>query len=279
VSPSRPGHGGSTPAALARLRSPAVPDGAVLVVPIGSTEQHGPHLPLGTDTVIAEALAARLADARPDVVVAPALPYGSSGEHAGFPGTLSIGQAGCELLLLELVRSADGFAGTVLVSAHGGNAQPIARAVAVLIGERRAVLAWAPALATWPDADAHAGRVETSLMLALAPGDVALDAAEPGNRRPLAELADALRAGGVRSVSPNGVLGDPGGATADEGERLLERLTADLVSAVEAWRAQIQRGARQERAGRRGAGPPCGPVAASPPTRTEARRDTGDAAT
>ena len=57
----------------------------------GSTEQHGPHLPLSTDTDIALALADALAARRPDVVVAPALPYGASGEHAGFPGTLSIG--------------------------------------------------------------------------------------------------------------------------------------------------------------------------------------------
>ena len=61
---------------------------SVLVVPLGSTEQHGPHLPLSTDTVIAVALAERVAAARPDVLVAPALPYGSSGEHSGFAGTL-----------------------------------------------------------------------------------------------------------------------------------------------------------------------------------------------
>ena len=65
--------------------------GAVLAVPVGSTEQHGPHLPLSTDTDIAVALCDRLAAARPDVLAAPPVGYGSSGEHAGFPGTLSIG--------------------------------------------------------------------------------------------------------------------------------------------------------------------------------------------
>jgi creatinine amidohydrolase len=235
---------------LVRLRSPAVPTDALLAVPLGSMEQHGPHLPLATDTVIAEALVARLAAAVAGVVVAPALPFGSSGEHAGFAGTLSIGQAGLELVVVELARSADAFAGTVLVSAHGGNAEPLARAVRVLTGENRRVLTWAPGLAGWPDADAHAGRIETSLMLALARDDVALDAAEPGNRRPLAELAESLRAGGVRTVSPNGVLGDPTGATADEGERLLARMTADLVAAVEEWRApRRQRTGPQARAG------------------------------
>src|SRR5689334_11179637 len=105
---------------------------SILVVPLGSTEQHGPHLPLGTDSAIAAALAGRLAAARADVVVAPALPYGSAGEHAAFPGTLSIGAAALELVVVELVRSADAFAGVVLVSGHGGNAAPLAAAVATL---------------------------------------------------------------------------------------------------------------------------------------------------
>ncbi len=80
--------------------------GAVLAVPVGSTEQHGPHLPLSTDTDIAVALCDRLAAARPDVLVAPPVGYGASGEHAGFPGTLSIGLGALELLLIELGRSA-----------------------------------------------------------------------------------------------------------------------------------------------------------------------------
>src|SRR4030081_1452778 len=80
--------------------------GPLLAVPLGSTEQHGPHLPLDTDTRIATALAAGLARRRDDGVVAPALPYGASGEHAGFPGTLSVGTPALELLLVELVRSA-----------------------------------------------------------------------------------------------------------------------------------------------------------------------------
>ena len=63
----------------------------LLIVPLGATEQHGPHLPLQTDTAIAEALARRLAEVRPHAVVAPALPYGSSGEHQAFPGTLPLG--------------------------------------------------------------------------------------------------------------------------------------------------------------------------------------------
>ena len=219
---------------LERLTSGRVPEGALLVVPLGATEQHGPHLPLGTDTAIATALCRALADAwtEPALVVAPAVAYGSSGEHAGFAGTLSIGQEGTEVLVVELVRSADVFAGTVLVSAHGGNAAPLARAVATLTAEGRHVLAWSPRA---PGGDAHAGRTETSLMLAIAPDDVDLAAAVPGDIRPLSELAPALRAGGVAAVSANGVLGDPRGATAEEGHSLLSAFTAELVAAVEAW--------------------------------------------
>src|SRR5262245_3047683 len=73
--------------------------GALLAVPLGATEQHGPHLALSTDTDLAVALSDRLARARPGVVVAPPLAYGSSGEHQDFAGTLSIGQEALELVL------------------------------------------------------------------------------------------------------------------------------------------------------------------------------------
>jgi mycofactocin precursor peptide peptidase len=201
----------------------------VLAVPVGSTEQHGPHLPLSTDTDIAAALAEWLARARPNVLVAPAVPYGSSGEHAGFPGTLSIGHAALEQLLTELVRSADAFAGVVLVSAHVGNAQAVQRAIATLSAEGRRVMAWSPS----DYCDAHAGRSETSLLLALDSGRVHTHAAEAGARQPLPELMTALRKGGVRAVSPNGVLGDPTGASADEGRAVLEALAARLISEVD----------------------------------------------
>jgi mycofactocin precursor peptide peptidase len=205
----------------------------VLALPLGSTEQHGPHLPVATDTEIAVALAGRLAEVRPDVVVGPALAYGSSGEHAGFPGTLSIGQVALELVLVELIRSADAFAGVLIVSAHGGNAQPVRRAVDQLTAEGRAVRVWGPPAGA--PTDTHAGRTETSLVLALHPGEVHVGRAEPGASQPLAELWPALRRHGVAGVSPNGVLGDPTGASAATGRYLLDTWTADLVRSVERW--------------------------------------------
>src|SRR5215469_16049957 len=88
-----PGH--RQPRALAALAWPDIAETArssALVVPVGSTEQHGPHLPFTVDTEIASALAERAAHTRPWMLLAPAVAYGSSGEHAGFPGTLSIGR-------------------------------------------------------------------------------------------------------------------------------------------------------------------------------------------
>jgi mycofactocin precursor peptide peptidase len=203
---------------------------SVVAVPLGSVEQHGPHLPLDTDTRIATALVDALAAARPDVVGAPPVAYGASGEHAGFPGTLSIGTEALTAVLVELGRSADAFAGVVFVNGHGGNLEAVRRASALLVDEDRRVLAWAPSV---PDGDAHAGRTETSLLLALDPGCVRLDRAEPGATAPLAELIGDLRSGGVAAVAPNGVLGDPTGASADEGAALLAAITADLLAAVD----------------------------------------------
>jgi mycofactocin system creatininase family protein len=215
---------------LADLTWPTV-TGTVLAVPLGSTEQHGPHLPLSTDTDIAQALALGLAARRSDVVVAPALPYGASGEHAGFPGTVSIGREALELLVLELVRSAtESFRHVLLVNGHGGNAPTLAAAVARLRAESRDVVLWAP---HWPG-DAHAGRTETSVQLALDPSRVgtARDAGATGG---LAELMPALRRGGLRAVTDNGVLGDPSGATAEEGQALLHQALDDLEATVVSW--------------------------------------------
>jgi mycofactocin precursor peptide peptidase len=225
---------------LGDLRWPEVADragaGAILAVPLGSTEQHGPHLPLSTDTDIAVALCERLAAARADVLAAPPLGYGSSGEHAGFPGTLSIGQDALELLLTELGRSASGtFGHLVFVCAHGGNAGPAGRAVARLRAESRDVLLYLPA---W-DGDPHAGRPETSMLLHLSPARVRMDRAAAGDTRPLAQTWPLLRTGGVRAVSANGVLGDPAGAAAGEGEALLGMLAGQLIGQVNAWRPAV----------------------------------------
>ena len=202
----------------------------VLAVPLGSLEQHGPHLPLDTDTRIAVAVAAGLSARQAGVAVAPAVAYGASGEHAGFPGTLLIGHEALAGLLVELVRSARGsFAGVALVSAHGGNEEALSLLQARCAAEGDDVLVWRAAT---PGGDAHAGRTETSLMLAIDAAAVRLELAEAGCTEPLGTLLPRLRAEGVRPVSSNGVLGDPAGASAEEGRALLDALVTDLASAV-----------------------------------------------
>jgi creatinine amidohydrolase len=206
-------------------------DAAVLAIPIGATEQHGPHLPLSTDTDIAFALAHALSRERP-VIVAPTVAFGSSGEHAGFAGTLSIGVEATVLLLVELARSASAtFPRTLLVCAHGGNLQCVGDAETRLREEGRDVRAFFP---SW-SGDAHAGRSETSLMLALAPQRVQLERAAAGVTSPLPEILPRLVADGVRAVSANGVLGDPTGASASEGHALLRKATAELTAFLDAW--------------------------------------------
>ena len=210
----------------------------LLLVPAGSCEQHGPHLPLDTDTRIAVAVATEattllgVRSGRPVAVVGPAIGMGASGEHDGFAGTLSIGEAAVELVVTELVRSADHFAGVVVVNAHGGNARALQRAARTVDHDGRRLLVWH---ASVPGGDAHAGRTETSLLLALAPHLVAADRLAPGNTTPLADLLVPLGRAGVRAVSPNGVLGDPTGASAEEGRALLEGLVGRLVAAIESW--------------------------------------------
>lgn len=214
----------------------------IVLIPVGSTEQHGPHLPIGTDTLIAEEISGRAVHRTDGLMIGPTIAVSASGEHAGFPGTLSIGTEATTMLVLELVRSADWAAGVALVNGHGGNHDAISTAVDVLIAEGRTVMAWWPAWPTRRDggpADLHAGRIETSMMLAIDPGLVRL---ERGVAGPDATL-DQLRERGVRSVSPSGVLGDPDGASGGEGERFITAFVDDLVHQIERWRP-IDTGAR-----------------------------------
>lgn len=215
----------------------ALGGGCLLVVPLGSHEQHGPHLPLDTDTRLAQTLVDEVAGL-PFVMAAPALAYGASGEHAGFAGTLSIGTDVLADALVELVRSARGdFAGVAFVCAHGGNADALTRARDRSRAEGDRVLVWG---ARVDGGDAHAGRTETSLMMAIAPDLVRSGELRPGRTESLTKLMPELREGGVRSVSESGVLGDPMLATAAEGRLLLGALVEELSTALESWWNELQ---------------------------------------
>lgn len=223
--------------AVPRLVDATWPEVAVaavthLVVPLGSCEQHGPHLPLDVDTRIAEAVAQRLVERREDLTLGPTISIGASGEHAGFAGTLSIGSEALELLLIELVRSADHFASVVVVNGHGGNVDALVRAARALESDGRR---FCHLNCHVPGSDPHAGWGETSVLLHLAPEIVRMDRAEIGVLEPWSEIGDRVVVEGVAAVSPNGVLGDPTRATAADGERLLSALVDRLSLKLAGW--------------------------------------------
>ncbi len=202
-----------------------------MIVPLGSLEQHGPHLPLDTDTRIALAVARQTAAGRRGVAVAPPLAFGASGEHDAFPGTVSIGTAALADVLVELGRDVSRhWDALLLVNAHGGNRDAVTAALRRLDGEGKRCAAFS---VSPRNGDAHAGRTETSLLLHLDPSCVRSELAEPGEGRPLRGLLERLQTEGVRAVSPNGVLGDPSGATADEGRRLFEESVAGCTAMLD----------------------------------------------
>lgn len=209
--------------------------GPLAVLPLGSHEQHGPHLPEQTDTLLATAAARALTQGRAAAVLLPALCYGASGEHQEFPGTVSIGTEALTQTLLELGRSAATWAPRLLVvNGHGGNLEALRRAVPRLRYEVRDA-AWLSCRTAEDPSDTHAGHAETSLLLHLHPELVRTELAEPGCTRPLPEILPAMREGGVAAVSANGVLGDPTTATPVEGARLWAALLDDAAARVERW--------------------------------------------
>ena len=211
-----------------------------IVIPVGSTEQHGPHLPLDTDTRIATAVARAVTEDlnRPVAddaayLLAPALAYGAAGEHEGFAGTISIGTDALTSVLVEYGRSASRWARRlVFVNGHGGNVDAMCAATSRLRSEGRDA-AWCPCFSA--DGDAHAGHTETSVLLHISPADVHTEDWCRGNGTPLAGLMPALRQVGVAAVSEVGVLGDPTTATRADGARIFAEMVADCRLRIGRW--------------------------------------------
>ncbi|QIN80489.1 mycofactocin biosynthesis peptidyl-dipeptidase MftE [Rubrobacter marinus] len=221
-----------------------------VILPLGATEQHGPHLPLGTDAIRAAALADRLAERLPGSLVAPALPFGCSDEHWGFPGLLGLDAETFARVILDLARRVVGWGmeRLVLLSAHGGNGDALDLTLELLgrelpdlevrtNGNLESVAPAALEMArregiSASDLGLHAGEGETSEMLHLRPELAHPQRAALGFTGDMETILDDLRAGGLRSVTANGVLGDPTRAAADRGARYLDAFADELAAAL-----------------------------------------------
>jgi creatinine amidohydrolase len=220
-----------------------------VVVGVGSTEQHGPHLPTMTDTRIAHDLAHRVALKLGHALQARTIPLGVSDHHLAFGGTVSISKDTLKAILRDYVSSLArcGFRHIVLLPSHGGNFTTVQE----VIDEARTthpdlvVTGYADLVeyATYTEATsarfgvsagaagAHAGENETSMMLALEPGLVKRDCFAAGYVGPTGEeQVRVILEQGMTALTANGVIGDPAGATAERGEVYLE-LVADFLAA------------------------------------------------
>ena len=227
----------------------------VVVLPLGAHEQHGPHLPYDTDTTIAEGVTSRLLSVlgNAPVFALPAEPIGYSCEHMDWPGTktLTYRDAVERWCALGARAAALGVRRVLLLNAHGGNS-PVMALVAQELRVRTNVLcvatSWTrfghPAGIVGVEEKAfgiHGGDIETSVMLALAPERVDMDAAatHPNLQRDLSERFEHLRAYGphafgwkMQDLSPSGVAGNAGAASAEKGEALLAEAAKGLAALV-----------------------------------------------
>lgn len=223
----------------------------IALLPVGATEQHGPHLPLDTDAFdadyLARAVAERCSDPKP--IVLPLIPYGVSYHHEDFSGTFSIANDTLSRLVYDIGISAakNGVTKLVIINGHGGNdpalnyaAQEINRDahifVAVDTGETSDVDIYA--MIDTPN-DVHAGEIETSTSLAVRPELVRLDRLEKLVPRFSSRYLDFTSKRGIswhaftKKISDSGVMGDPTRASAEKGRKMWELMISHLVAFVE----------------------------------------------
>lgn len=218
-----------------------------VVMALGATEQHGPHMPLATDALLGDHMARRVAD-RLNAFVAPTIRIGCSSHHLEFPGTLSLADETFHAVVGDMVRSLarGGFGRVVLLPTHGGNFGPLGKALEKLgpvkgvqisaLTDVRVLLAVAQLGESeygvpLAEGGLHAGEWETSLLMAVEPQLVHLERGAPGFTGDLDEALSAIFDSGVHHIAENGVIGDPASASAEHGERYWTA-AVDLVLAA-----------------------------------------------
>lgn len=217
----------------------------VVVVPIGSTEQHGPHAPLSTDTITAEAVAEAGVEAySADVVVTPTLPVSASVEHRHFAGTLWLRPDTLRAYVRDVVDSlaSHGWEQIVLVNGHGGNSAPLNEVASELSRDREvfvAVFTWFEAVGDDIPPMGHAGPRETAMLRRHAPELVREERVEEASAGASEQWGDWTSGVNLaydsEEFAPNGVVGDPIAGDADLGEELTARAgaaLADLLATV-----------------------------------------------
>jgi creatinine amidohydrolase len=218
-------------------------DTSLAVLPVGSTQQHGPHAPLGTDTFAAEAVAEAGADAVDrDIVVAPSISIGVSEEHRAFAGSLWVSEDTFRSYVRETIEGLahHGFDRVVVVNGHGGNV-PALREVCARIsrdGDAYAVpFTWFEAVDPDDVEMGHAGPLETALIEYIAPELIDEDekqtAGENGSDRWGAWEGSVNLAYDTDEFSPNGVVGNPADGHAALGQQLLDTAADALVALLE----------------------------------------------
>lgn len=231
---------------------------AIVLLPVAATEQHGPHLPTGTDTFLCEEACRRTAElvqaAGKPAVVAPTLWMGLSEHHVAYGGTFTVGLATWHALLRELCQAIlrAGFKRILIVNGHGGNVAALNALTVDLTRETGAPIATTTYAAfarkevagILEDQEGvmHACEAETSMVMALRPELVAedrlSDAVGPNASRDEALARPLHRWKSFRDMTPSGVFGDARRANAEKGERLLAAFVSDLAArlvAGEPW--------------------------------------------
>lgn len=219
--------------------------GAVPILPFGAQEQHGPHLPLSTDTMMADGLARRVAAALGGLLL-PAVPYGQTADNGTFPGTVSLLFDTTRAIAVDIAASvqAHGARGLVIVNGDFGNRAPLTLAarqindagLRVLVVNYPGLEGVLTELMTTEPAGfglVHADEFETSVVLALQPDAVDMDRAVA--EYPVFPPTFPSEPVDLRALSESGVFGDPRPATAELGKRILTALTAAAVELVTAF--------------------------------------------
>lgn len=232
----------------------------IVLVPIGSLEQHGLHLSLETDAILASEVARRSAE-KAEVALAPAIPFGFSVEHINFPGTIALSPETLMGIVKDVSRSLihHGFKKIIFINGHGGNANVLAAAIQFLKGEFNAILAlvniWELAVSEFQKLReselgemGHADEFETSLLLTVDASKVQLKNIRVKQQANISRaistdpfiLTDKVQvAWRAEEFSKTGVIGDPSKATKEKGERLMNSIVENLVKFLNAIKNEL----------------------------------------